>query len=295
VRCSIAVAAVAAAGCQPTERCAAAADCASGFCRADGTCGPAGDADADAGPSPDAGPTAACTPDHDGAISAAELPLVVGRRSSFRVALDAAVDSAGVPQDDDDALRRWELAAAQPGDDDVELELVDPVGAWWAESFPDATHAVRLSAELDLLGVFRRDRDALRLLGVVSPDAGLLRTELAYDPPVEILPLPLDAAAAWTVETTVSGLAEGVVVLYAERYESAVDAVGEVVTPYGSFPVLRAATDLTRTVGVVASTRRSFAFVAECYGAVATIAGQDGDAGDDGELTEAAELWRLEP
>src|SRR5688572_14155038 len=93
----IAIAALQQAACAggPTNSCAIDDDCASGFCRADGTCGPAQDAgdEGDGGATPD-GPTG-CDPDHDGTISRAELPLVPGRTATFRVALDATIDTAG--------------------------------------------------------------------------------------------------------------------------------------------------------------------------------------------------------
>ena len=51
--------------------------------------------------------------------------------------------------------------------------------------------------------------------------------------------------------------------------------------------------DLTRTVGALITTRRTFGFVSECYGTVATIVSKDYEAG--AEFTTAAELWRLTP
>ena len=95
------------------------------------------------------------------------------------------------------------------------------------------------------------------------------------------------------MNANVSGLALGVFSFYTERYQNRVDAVGTLVAPFGSFPVRRIAVDLTRTVGAAITTRRSFAFVSECYGTVATIASQDYETG--AESTRAAELWRLTP
>jgi hypothetical protein len=150
-----------------------------------------------------------------------------------------------------------------------------------------------LSADSELLGVMRLDDDGLALLGVVSPEAGLTRTELTYAPPVPLLPTPLGPSATWTTTATVHGLATGVAALYTERYQSRVDAIGTLSTPLGSFPVRRIATDLTRTVGVAVTTRRSFGWAAECYGTVATIASQDFETGS--EFTRAAEVWRISP
>ena len=275
-------------------RCERDEQCASGFCRADGTCAPEG-ADAGAGvdadPAQPDGATGACAPDNDRIVSRDEVPLEAGRSARFRVALDATIDSAGTMMVD--GTRRWALGQTLAGDADVDLTLLAPAGQWWAPEFPAATYAAPLSAESDLLGVFEVSATQVRLLGVVSPSAGLTRTELSYDPPVPVLQLPLTTTSRWMVSSTVSGLATGVLSVYSEDYTFAVDAVGALTTPYGEFPVLRVASDLERTVGVLTTPRRSFAFVAECFGTVATVVSQDFE--DGREFTDAAEVRRLAP
>lgn len=276
------------------ERCATDRACASGFCKADGTCGPApvdggGDDAADA--TPDATPSS-CTPDHDGTITLAELPFAPGRTATFRVALDVTWSTAGQPEAGD--LRRWDLSGALAGDADQALTLAAPGGAWWAAAFPGATYATRLSAESDLSGVFAVGGASLALLGVVSPDDGLYKTELSYDPPATILGLPLSRGTTWATTSTVSGTANGVIVAYTERYDSSVDQAGTLVTPYGEFPVVRVVTDLTRTSGLATlDTRRTFTWVAECFGPVATATSQSFASGD--ELSDLAELRRIAP
>ncbi len=274
------------------DRCEVNADCASGFCRADHTCAPgdgdAGAPDADVG-APDA--SSGCDPDHDGTITRDELSLAPGRTATFRVALDATIDTAGVMGAG--GARTWNLADALGGDVDADVALIDPAGAWWEDSFPGATYATVLSAEADLLGVFTLDDTRLRLLGVVSPTAGTSRTELVYDPPVDVVRLPLTPSSAWAIDTTVTGLAQGVGAFYTEAYDYRVDAVGDLDTPFGEFPVSRVAVDLSRNVGGFITTRRSFAFLAECYATVATIVSQDYEAGS--EFTDAAEVRRLAP
>jgi hypothetical protein len=274
------------------DRCDRDEDCASGFCRADGTCAPA-EADAagsiDADLTPDA-TTGACTPDHDGVIARAEVPLAAGRSATFRIAQDATVDTAGtlLPS----GQREWTLAAALPGDLDTEVVLAAPAGAWWASSFPAASYATPLSASSNLIGVFSIDETRVRLLGVVSPSGGATRTEISYDPPVDVLRIPLATDAAWTVDTTATGLLSGVIAAYTEHYDYAADAVGTLATPYGDFPVVRLAVDFQQNAGVI-TTRRSFAFLAECFGTVATITSQDYESG--AEFTDAAEVRRLSP
>ncbi|MEZ4404409.1 MAG: hypothetical protein R3B06_30600 [Kofleriaceae bacterium] len=288
---SLGFAGLAACAGSDADRCDVAADCASGYCRADHTCAPVAEADAgtDGPDQPDA--AAGCQPDHDGTVTIDELPMMAGQVARFRIATDATVDTAG--QQGPSGERTWTLAANLPGDQDADAALLSPSGAWWAASLPTASYAARLSIDSALLGVMRKDAAGVALLGVVSPEAGVTRTELTYDPPVPLLPTPLGPSSAWSTTATVTGLASGISSFYTERYQSRVDAVGMLATPFGTFPVRRIATDLTRTVGVAVTTRRTFAFVAECYGTVATITSQDYETG--AEFTNAAEVWRLTP
>lgn len=293
---ALALTAALATGCAASDpdRCDVAADCPSNFCRADHTCAPVDELDGGTdGGSGDGGldAPAACQPDHDGTITRAELVMAAGQIARFRVATDATIDTAG--QQQSGGQRAWSLAAGLPGDRDLAATLVPPAGTWWAATFPTASYAIQLSADADLLGVMRLDAAGVALLGVVSPEAGFARTELSYDPPVPLLPTPLGPSAQWSTTSTVTGLAQGVGAFYTERYQSRVDAVGTMTTPFGPFPVRRIATDLTRTVGATFTTRRTFAFAAECYGTVATIASQDYES--DAEFTDAAEVWRLVP
>lgn len=273
------------------DRCDRDEDCPSGFCRADHTCAVADDVDGGPGDAPDGDDRpdapAGCAPDHDGVIARDEFPLEPGRTATYRVALDATVQTAP------DASDLWRFDGALPGDSDVEATLLAPAGQWWEDTFPAATYATTLSAESDLLGVFELTADRLRLLGVVSPTGGSFRTELTYDPPVDILVFPMGQSDTWASDSTVSGVAQGVAAFYTEQYESLVDRRGTIDTPYGEFPVARVAVDLTRQVGAVITTRRSFAFVAECYATVANVVSQDYEGG--AEFTDAAEVRRLAP
>lgn len=274
------------------DRCDVAADCASGYCRADHTCAPVDEADGGTDGT-SGGPDAAlgCQPDHDGTITRGELPMMAGQTARFRIAADVTIDTAG--QQGTGGQRTWTLAGGLPGDQDVTTTLLAPTGQWWAATFPTASYAARLSIDSTLLGVMRLDGSGLALLGVVSPEAGVTRTELTYDPPVPLLPTPLGPSASWTTSSTITGVAQGVAVFYSERYQARVDAVGTMTTPFGPFPVRRIATDLTRTVGAVITTRRTFGFAAECYGTIATMTSQDYETGS--EFTDAAEVWRLIP
>ena len=87
--------------------------------------------------------------------------------------------------------------------------------------------------------------------------------------------------------------AQGILVNYTEKYVATSDAVGDLVTPLGTFDVQRVRIDLTRTVGFTTTTLRTFAFVTECYGTVASIA--SGDNEKDVEFTRAVEVRRIAP
>ncbi|MEO8700616.1 MAG: hypothetical protein ABI867_11260 [Kofleriaceae bacterium] len=282
---------IVACGGSSAASCALDEDCESGFCKADGTCGTA-PVDAGTDDAPPDGISELCAPNHDGQISLAELPLIAGRMANFRMAANATFDTAGTANPD--GSRSWDLTAALAGDADHVVALASPTGAWWAPSFPTATYAVTLAQGSDLLGVFRVDATAVTLLGVVSPEAGSFRTELAYDPAATILALPFAVGATWSSTSTISGVAQGVITAYTERYASRADHVGTMTTPYGVFPVVRVATDLTRTAGLATLlTKRTFAWTAECFGSVATVSSQDFETA--AEFTDPAEVRRLAP
>src|SRR5262245_35910722 len=99
---------LAACGGDAADVCTRDDECASGFCKADGTCGPASDTDAMAGDGmPGDGATALCTPNHDGTVTRDEVPLAAGKMANFRIATDASFDTAGTPNGD--GTRTWNL------------------------------------------------------------------------------------------------------------------------------------------------------------------------------------------
>src|SRR5207249_2298956 len=113
---------------------------------------------------------------------------------------------------------------------DQQVMLAAPGSAWWQSDFPSATYATPLSASSDLLGVFGVSATGVTLQGVVSPQAGATKTELTYDPVVQLLAVPFIAGSTWTTTSTVSGLAQGAPVAYTEKYASRVDQVGTMKT-----------------------------------------------------------------
>jgi len=289
------LAAMAGSGCSSAmsaQSCAVDGDCSSNFCKADGTCATVTPDGGAGGDTPTDTTTGACTPDHDGRITFAELPLIAGRTGTFRTATNVSLATGG--HANGDGSRTWDFTSQLSGDSDDKVALAAPTGAWWASDFPMATYAAPLSATADLVGVFETSAAQVTLIGVVSPDGGALATKLTYDPPAKILALPFAAGDTWSSTSTVSGLLNGVLSAYSETYASRVDEVGTMVTPYGPFPVVRVATDLTRTAGVATLlTKRSFAWMAECFGSVASLSGKDFDTA--AELTSVAEVRRLAP
>jgi hypothetical protein len=278
------------------RECLEHAECASGFCRDDGTCAPVGpdggaaDADLRDGGDGDGG-SAFCQPDHDGVITRQEVSFAAGNTATFRIATDTSVDTAGELQPQ--GHRVWDLADDMSNDDDVEVVLLSLSDAWYDEQFPGAAYAARLSQSEPLLGVFEITESALLLRGVVSPEDGVTRTRLTYDPAVTVLSFPVSSTSSWTTNSTVSGLASGVASYYSESYESHVDAIGELDTPYGTFPVQRVRVELTRVVGAMPVTSRTYLFLSECFGTVASIVSEDYES--EIEFTHAAEVRRLAP
>ncbi|HEY4240092.1 MAG TPA: hypothetical protein VGM88_09765 [Kofleriaceae bacterium] len=289
---------VAACGGGAGETCAQDSDCPGSFCKADGTCAASDGSDGGSTPDgsggdgdtlPDSG---ACSPNHDNKIEASELPLAAGRMANYRVATNATFATAGTANGD--GTRSWDLSGELSNDTDTAVVLSAPTGAWWASDFPTATYATQLSASADLLGVFHVDATSVTLLGVVSPASGLDKTELAYDPAVTVLQVPFGAGDTWTTTSTVTGPAEGIQSFYTEEYTSLVDEVGTMKTPYGTFPVLRVATDMDRTEGITPlASSRTFSWTAECFGQVATVTSQDFESG--AEFTDDAEVRRIAP
>jgi len=289
------------------RECRVGADCASGACNADGTCvrtngaeagassssgnpaGDAGDVDADL----DGGPmvVTGCVPNKDGTITVDEVRLKAGLHATFQVATDEEVSTQGVVGQD--GKRTWDFSQKLASDVSTIIQTQPMSGKWYAGDFASASYASKLSETSTLLGVFQTGPGALEMLGVVSPDDGLYKTRLTYDPPVAVLSFPLKADATWKTDASVSGLASGVIAAYSEKYESKVDAAGVLKTPLGSFDVLRVQVLLTRTVGLLTTTVRSFAFVTECYGTVATVTSKDNEA--NVEFTRAKELRRIAP
>lgn len=250
--------------------------------------GPLQDMPADLGPEPDQGPRL-CQPNNDGLITREEVPLRQGLYATYAVATDVAFDLRG--EELGEGMRRWDMSGAFPGDHRVLVEAQDPTGRWFSPDFTSASYITPLSDSSDLLGVFQIDESALRLLGVASPEESFSSTKVTYDPAVETLAFPLMVGKSWSTESDVSGTVNGFFSSYSEDYVSQIDARGELLTPYGTFDVLRVRVELERTAGFLVTTTRTYLFVSECFGTVATVVSEEGE--DEVEFGQAAELRRL--
>lgn len=231
-----------------------------------------------------------CQPNRDGVIERSEVTLMAGLSAKFSVANDATWSTA---PDDVEGVPTWDLAQSFPSDETVLIELRDPSGQWFETSFPDAHYFTPLSSNSDLFGVYQVTDDEVLLVGVVSPEDDLFVTELEYDPPVPVLKFPLQEGDMWSVESDVSGTFEGVLSVYTETYVFEADNAGDLLTPFGTFPSIRVRSALDREVGLLTTVIRSFAFITECFGTVATVASQDNE--DAVEFTDVAELRRIAP
>ena len=255
---------------------------------------PVEDAGDDTGDETDSGNPTSCLPNRDGMITRAEVPLQAGLFATYRVAADAPVDTDGEPAAQGDG-RDWDLSGDLPGDQLVIVEAREPEGFWFSTDYPDATYVTPLSASTDLLGIFQITDDALLLLGVASPEDGFTSTNLEYDPPVAVLSFPLTADSSWSTDATITGSFNGSLSWFqTEDYASQVDSMGTMKTPFGTFEnVMRVRTDLSRTVGLLTTDIRTYLYVAECFGTVATIVSQDNES--DVEFDTASEVRRLAP
>ena len=225
-----------------------------------------------------------------------EVPLEAGLKAIFRVAHDASVDTRG--ETSSGGERTWDLTENYSGDHAEAIELQSMDGKWFKPDFPDGDYAMKLAGDAEELGVFQITSDALLMLGVVSPTDGSTTTNIEYDPPVKVLDFPLEKGKSWKTETEASGThatwSPWTPTANTEIYTSQVDATGVAKTPHSDLDVLRVRTKLERSAaisGVPLGTIRTFAFVAECFGTVATIRSKQGES--QTEFDEAAEVRRL--
>lgn len=302
--------------------CTVNADCASGQCRADGTCAPidgtgeagttsdgGSDTDgsiADAGTDSPAIPlldSGLCTPNADGIITAEEVPLRAGLKGTFRVTTSGAQISTAGTVAEGGATHNWDFSGNLTGDHSVVVETIPLAGQWLETEFSGAGYASRLSDKADYLGVFAVTPGALELRGVVSPSSGSSQTKIKYDPVVPSLSFPLQKGKKWTVKTTASGdIPATLNQSYIEEYEFEVDAEGELKTStsLGAFKVMRVSVKLAKQPfllnPLVHYYTRQYVYVAECFGAIAKVVSKiDESSPPPDDFTDTSEIQRLSP
>ena len=230
---------------------------------------------------------AACNFNGDGVITRAEAPFPVGLGALYAVNAPGSKVAVNLGA----AGGAWDFSAAVAGERKSFDQLISPAGAWWAADFPSATYADHLDDNQPILGVYRATVTSLDLLGLVSETNGVTKTSLKYTTPISVLKFPLGTGTTWISESDVTGLASGVFFFAHEKYAFAVDARGMTRAPAGGFDTLRLLLHYTQTYGLLTTTRITWLYLAECYGAVARIRSQDNEASD--EFTQAAEYRRL--
>lgn len=304
----------------PVVDCRVGADCASGVCLRDGSCGPVVDSGTGGGNgggggqmttdsgTPDAGTPLGCIPNDDGRIERSEVFFQAGLRATFKISGPASFETAGVAASD--GGRRWDFTPALAGDTSRLVETKSLQGEWFAAGFPDAGYVTELGQGSDLLGVFGTTNDALYLQGVVSTINSTTATEIFYAPWVKVLQFPLQEGASWGATSTVSGKYQGFVIGNAqfftglpfqqEVYTSTVDRSGDATTPFANFHTLRVRTRMDRSTRVYANlgwtpalTLRTFSWNTECFGTVASLSSTNNESST--EFTDAGEVRRLSP
>jgi hypothetical protein len=306
--------------------CRVGADCVSGICNADGQCAPAVDGGPSASSSssgdgghpnetnPDAGHDdggglkgPGCIQNNDGTITRDEVPILPGLHGTFRFADNVEISTAGKQTDDGGLV--WDYSADLQGDGDVLVQTLPLDDKWYGPDFPGASYSTQLARSPDLLAIFQYDSNlgSLALRGEASSTNGPYKTELTNDPPVEVIKFPLQVGKSWSTTTHVTGVAPNpyapgtpsIKYDYVDKYDNEVDTRGNLVTPLGTFDVMRVKILLTRTFPAtdatpqIVFTTRQFAFITECYGNVASVVSNANEPNE--EFTHASEVRRIAP
>lgn len=244
-------------------------------------------------PLPTAAPpsTSSCVPDLDGALTAAEVPLVLDTPAAYLFSDNVTVDLAGTGSGD---TRRWDWTEERIDDRAVDVTAAALDDQWYAPMFPGGQFVAAGTGGLD--GVYARDEAAVYLLGLASPTADPAggRTLLVYDAPVGVLRFPLSEGDAWLETATISGgTLSGLPYNATDTYAFAADDAGELHLPYVRFTrALRVSTLVTSTPAVGgATTRRQVSFWFECFGEIGRATSRANETAAD--FTTAEEQRRF--
>lgn len=308
----------AAQGCsEESGLCVRASDCPAGQVCADGVCTTPGDPDGgdhDAAPDlrldggvdqwipdyatldGDAGPV--CTPNNNGKVERSEMVFTVPSKVTVTLGTqNLTVDLQGTAVG---GVTTWDLTGAATDDQDVQMTL-DPLPAWTAAKFPQASYASQLSASFGfftktaLLGVFKVTPTALELVGAVSEKAN--HTRVTYGTPLEALRFPVVVKDSYSSSASMSGFSEYTIpVLNTETYAIDVLAGGKLkLLPSLTLDALlvRVRQEVYPTMNPLLKTKTTvFLFVVECYGTVARVIA-DSDPGAALDQVKVSERWKL--
>lgn len=239
----------------------------------------------------DAG-VAACRGDNDGVIAREEVQFVPGVSVRYRVnpaGSRVSVDVKGAVRADGSHVWDFSDGAGEL----VTLSVSRAQDGWYASDFADAQYAARLDPRSALLGLYRAYDDRVELLGLVGETQGQ-GTRLRYDVPVPLLRFPLSLGRSWEATANViDGRVDNLPVASRDRYQMAVDAVGELRLGILTFPrAVRVRVELVQSFPAGPGTRRiQYLWMTECYGEVARVTSKDGEL--DPDFREAVEYRRL--
>lgn len=176
------------------------------------------------------GVTVECEGDNDGAIDAAELPVVTGLSVPYvsnAVGTTATVELDGTLEG---GTRVWDFTSG-PTDLRRDMEILDPSGLWFASEFesPEFASATFVQAP-DLLGVYRQDGDEVLLLGYASREEAPAdgQTLMVYETPVPAWRFPLQKGSTWGATSSYSKLiVQGIQNGGSETWSFEVDEIGD--------------------------------------------------------------------
>lgn len=250
--------------------------------------------------SPDAG-VLSCVPNLDGRIDPSELEAAIGVPVSLLVSPAGVERPVALSGQVVGEQRVWDFATDYADSALVRVEAASLEGTWFEAEFPDdGAPGTRFVTPIDpggtTLGVYRKNDEALSLLGVASaePDPPEGRTLLVYETPIALYRFPIEVGAAHVSTGEVSGgTLRGLPYAGRDIYEVEVRASGRVELPDLAFDqALRVDVRVTVEPAVGAATsRRQVSFLFECFGEVARATSRPDETAID--FTTAAELRRL--
>ncbi len=247
----------------------------------------------------DAADIPGCVPNLDGVIEDEELPVVLGLQLSFLVSPAGEERSVAVtPATAPDGAREWNWSQDADTDEQLHVSARALAGRWYAGSYAGGDFVLPLANALglELEAVYERTSSALWLLGYASTTAApaVGETLVVYDPPVELVRLPVQPGTRWTSSGVVrNATIRGLPYAGTDTYELEYETSGRLRLPdllFTQVHQLRTKLTVTPVYGVPYSVRQA-TFLFECFGEVARATSRLDESQES--FTTAAELRRL--